>query len=66
MTKKTQAADAFDGELVRIIDSNHQMCGFVGEAAYDPGSGFYDVIEEEGGRIGRSVEYLHIDQLKVV
>jgi len=57
--------DAFDGEYVRIIDPTHSMYGFFGEAAFDPGSGLYDVIEEENGRVLQSVENLSLSQLKV-
>lgn len=67
MTKKTTTAtDVFDGEYVRIIDKSHLNYGFFGEAAYDPGTGLYDVIEEENGRVLQTVENLLVTQLKAV
>lgn len=67
MSKKT-AADALDGEFVRIIDKNHNMYGFCGEASFDPGTGFYDVLEteEDSFKLGRVVENLTVEQLKVL
>lgn len=67
MSKKT-AADALDGEFVRIVDKTHQMYGFCGEASFDPTTGFYDVLEteEDSFKLGRVVENLNVDQLKVL
>ncbi len=68
MSKKTAAADALDGEFVRIIDKTHNMYGFCGEASFDPTTGFYDVLEtlEDSFKLGRVVEFLTAEQLKVL
>lgn len=56
--------DALDEQYVRIIDKDHNMYGFFGEAAFDPVSGLYDVIEEDNGRVIQTVENLRLEQLK--
>lgn len=56
--------DSLDEQYVRIIDKAHENYGFFGEAAFDPVTGYYDVIEEENGRVLQTVENLRLEQLK--